>query len=81
MKQQTTDQRDPDQDTAMEKAFIAGTLPEEDRRPYTAPKKAAAIEKPASFSAETPSGETVTFVEDVGSQFATDNAKPPTNVV
>ncbi len=31
-KKKTDDQRSPDQDTAVEQAFVAGTLPEEDRR-------------------------------------------------
>jgi hypothetical protein len=35
----TVDQRSPDQDTAIEQAFLAGTLPEEDRR--TPEEKAA----------------------------------------
>jgi hypothetical protein len=31
-KEVTEDRRFPDQDTALEKAFVAGVLPEEDRR-------------------------------------------------
>jgi hypothetical protein len=31
-KEVTEDRRSPDQDTAMEKAFVAAKLPEEDRR-------------------------------------------------
>ncbi len=53
----------------MEKAFAAGTLPEEDRRPYTSPVRAAAIEPLASAEGA-----------DVGSTIAHDNAKPAANV-
>ncbi len=72
-KQPTTEHRAPDADAALEQTFEKGTaldvLPPKDRRPYTSPVKAVAIEPPVS-----PEG------ADVGSTFAHDNAKPAANV-
>jgi hypothetical protein len=53
-----TDQRADDQDTAIEQAFVAGTLPEEDRRdepvadaPVAAPVEPSAVESTPSATA------------------------------
>lgn len=38
MPAEPVDRRDPEQDAAMEQAFVAGTLPEEDRRQSAMPE-------------------------------------------
>ena len=65
------DQRAPDQDTAIEEAFVAGTLPEEDRREEpvvedsgdaTAPFE---IEPPVNYNPPTPD-EAYQALDDAG---------------